>query len=156
MLNQVVLPCAVFLHIRKHLRYGIELMITREDHTFLNTFLTVLVKRFLVFVKHVLLNDRHQRILLQDMLPQIGCGIAVRVLRIACAANLSCAVGSLIERQKVCILAFQLRSHFHFIKINRKIDKKACIPVEAQFLWIAILFPLAHCIGDALSCQLIL
>ena len=51
-----------------------------------------------------LLQDVHHAVLLKDLLPKVGRGVAVRVGRVTLAAVLPGPVGTLIEGQEVDIL----------------------------------------------------
>ncbi len=143
MLNQVVVPRAVFSDVRYHFAHNVELMITRENQS------PVLhADKFLQDVKHT--------VLLQDALPKISGRVAVRIGRIALAAVTPCTVTALVERQKNCVLARKFRRQPNLKMIDGEISKNAPVELEADFARVTVEHPLPLCIFDGLPRVLIL
>ena len=110
-------------------------MVAWEDHFLLCDHLADAVFHHFFFFLHEgnkAVNQVQQVVSLQDLFPQIACGIAVRILRITRAAGHACAVGALIERQKTGVAVRKLRRHPYLVEINGKIDQKPVIQTERE------------------------
>src|SRR5690606_5347168 len=95
MLYQIVLANPNIQHILPYCSNGIQLMVSWENEFF---FLVnpALNFNFLGLQMHKTLNDFHPAVLLQNILPQIGCSVSIGVFRISFSV-----VCALIERQPV-------------------------------------------------------
>ena len=135
MLDQIVFARAVPSHVCHKLPHHIVLMVAWEDHFLLCDHLADAVFHHFFFFLHEgnkAVNQVQQVVSLQDLFPQIACGIAVRILRITRAAGHACAVGALIERQKTGVAVRKLRRHPYLVEINGKIDQKPVIQTERE------------------------
>ena len=114
-LDKIVSSRSVGRHIFQQLPHHVQLVIAGKNQRFLfDQFLSVVRHPFLFFLDlqmDKLLQNIHHAVLLKDLLPEVGRGVAVRVWRIALAAVLPGPVGTLVEGQEVCILPGQLSGH---------------------------------------------
>ena len=114
-LDKIVSSRSVGRHIFQQLPHHVQLVIAGKNQRFLfDQFLSAVRHPFLFFLDlqmDKLLQNIHHAVLLKDLLPEVGRGVAVRVWRIALAAVLPSPVGTLVEGQEVCILPGQLSGH---------------------------------------------
>ena len=107
-LDKIVSSRSVGRHIFQQLPHHVQLVIAGKNQRFLfDQFLSTVRHPFLFFLDlqmDKLLQNIHHAVLLKDLLPEVGRGVAVRVWRIALAAVLPGPVGTLVEGQEVCIL----------------------------------------------------
>ena len=153
-LNEIILAGTIPSHIIQQLGYHIQLVIAREDHAFgLN-----LAGLFIPFdfQMQILVQDFQQAVLRQHILPQICSIISIRIRRIACAAHIARALGTLIEGQKIGFAAFQLRGHVYPREIHREMHQHALLEGKDSVLARAVKLILLDSIGSALAGELAL
>ena len=100
-LNQIIGADTILSDIRKNLFHYIVLVVTRENHLFLNDSLadTVFDDFFFFFYEgNKTVDQVEQAVTLQHFFPQITCGISVRVGRIARTASIASTIGALVKR----------------------------------------------------------
>ena len=159
MLDQIVFARAVPSHVCHKLPHHIVLMVAWEDHFLLCDHSADAVFHHFFFFLHEgnkAVNQVQQAVPLKDLFPQIACGIAVRILRITRAAGHTCAVGTLIERQKTGVAVRKLRRHPYLVEINGKIDQKPVIQTERELFGAAVILILVDRADIVLHGKLIL
>ena len=135
MLNQIVMPRAVFAHICNETAHDMKLMKARKQEIFLlRDLLPAVGEQFLFgvdFQAHELLQNVHHAVFLEYSLPEIRSRVAIRIGRIALAAVLTRAVAALIERQEICAFAVEFGRHGGFEQINTEERENAAVEAEA-------------------------
>ena len=140
--------------------HNIQLMITRENDLLGLLDIGRAVRHdffFLgLFVADEFLKDIHQLVLLQHILPEVGCYItAGRIRRIARSAVSARTVAALVEGQEVCHGTFKSRGHIYIVEVAGEVCQNALIKAKYRFLGIAVVCPLLFCVIHGLSCQLV-
>ena len=138
-LNQIVVAGAVSAHVGQELAHHVQLMVAREDQLFIFRGM------------NELLQNVHHAVLLEDLLPQVGGGIAVRISGVALAAVVARAVGALVEGQEEGVLSGQLRGHPDFQQINAEVAQNALVELETDLPWVAVVHPLAFGVVHGLA-----
>ncbi len=108
MFDKVTFTHTALLYIGNYFFNDVVLMIARENQFFFfdDTRCAVSFYFFFFFnVSYKAVNEIKQAVALQNFFPKVGSGVSVRIGRIAFAARIARAVGTLIERHKICVAA---------------------------------------------------
>ena len=161
-LDEVVLASPPAAHVGDELAHHVELVVAGEDDFALPDFLDLPVGLpdvlLLLRVADELLEDVEEAVPLQDVLPDIAGDVVGVPLHggIALAAVAPRAVGALVERQEVRLLAVQLRGHGAVIQVHRHENLDAVAEAEAFLTRVAVGLPLDDAVADVLSAKLVL
>lgn len=146
MLNQIVPPGTVGRDVGQQLPHHVQLMVPGKDQRLLSDGLHGAVWELLFLLFHLqmeeLLQDVHHAVLLKDLFPEVGRGVAVRVRGIALAAVLPGPVGALVEGQEPGILPGQLGGHPDLGVIHAEKAQDALVELKAEFPWVTVIHPL--------------
>ena len=121
MLDQIILPRAVDLHIREQLSHDIQLVVSRENHALRLNLAGLLITINLQM--QILLKYLKQPVPAKDVLPKIGRIITIRIIGIAPAANSAGPVAPLVEGKEICPGTFEAGGHIYICKVNGKVDQ---------------------------------
>ena len=133
MLQQVALSFLAGLGVSHQLFYYIKLMITWEDYLLRFTGNLLAIHQFyfgFYLQTDVSLQQRQQHISTQHLLPEIRCGITIRILRIAAITYISCTIATLIEWQEESLFALQTGGHHNLFKVDTKVCQYAVVELE--------------------------
>ena len=153
-LNQVMMPRSVRLHVGQQARDDIQLMIAREDHALALDRSRLLVP--LDLQMQVLIQDFQQAVLAEHVLPKIRGVVAIRIERVALSADIASAVAALVKRQEERLCALQPRRHKHIAQIDRKVREDAILEFEYRVVARTVKLVLLYRVCAALSRELAL
>ena len=81
--------------------------------------------------------DVEEAVPLPNFFPQIGCLIAIRIVRVASAGPIA-----LVEREKLSFFALQPSCHVDLVGVYGKVDECAFLELEDRFVGIAVILVL--------------
>ena len=144
MLHKIIMSRAVFKDMADEFPHHIQLMIAGKDNFLRDLDIGGAVLQNLFFLLLVVadefLQDVHELILLQHILPKVSGDIVPRsnISRIACAAIVACAIGALVEGQEVRVRPVQFCSHPNLVKVAYEISQDAFIEAKNRLLGVAV------------------